>query len=421
MRATLRIASCILLTLISVMAWSGIAAAQPGSPARASLRRDITEVCWVDRWRPAECISIEQLRRTLSKNELDQLLATLDRLLEQSGIDSGHDALVECGPTRRAVVASILPGKTPPKRAPTPGSTGLKRLSGRISGCAGHVASFVGGPGRVADKGRQQWIDDTVAQVDAELAACRDAGNSQIAKGGSSKTTERQVKGVMDMPTPPPPSTTPTTDPKTESSALLVKTKHSSDTGSSGSAPSASPPPEKPKTSAPPPKEPTPSGVRRGTTSPCPAGADCAPTCAEKQARWAAFKDMCEQSDWQAYPCVDFLRKVNGCVDASLINPGPDGDLTCPTRSRATPAERMRGAWEANCKRRQMFVTPVAGGEICKRPDEPMPARVDICTDPRAMPSEDQCTGPTGGSGPGQPTPKPKPDPRRPGGTSPPG
>jgi len=126
-------------------------------------------------------------------------------------------------------------------------------------------------------------------------------------------------------------------------------------------------------------------------------------------------KDICEQSNWQAYPCVDFLRKVNGCVDASLINPGPEGDLTCPTRSRATPAQRLRTAWELNCKRRQMFVTPVpGGGDICKGPDEPLPARFDICSDPRAMPSQDQCTGPRGGSGPDRPSPKPQPDPHRP-------
>ena len=34
---------------------------------------------------------------------------------------------------------------------------------------------------------------------------------------------------------------------------------------------------------------------------------------------WEMFKESCEQSDWKAYPCVDFLRKVNGCVDMTLI------------------------------------------------------------------------------------------------------
>jgi hypothetical protein len=423
MRVTWREATLLAAIAVSALASPGLAAGQPALSRRALAPRAITEVCWAERWQPLECVSVERLRRILSRAELDRLLARLEQLLEGSGVDAAHDALVECGSRPRPAVASIAPSTAPPSRTTTRGTAELKRLSARLSGCADRVAGILTGPGRVKDGSRQQWIDDTVAQVDAELAACRDSGDPRIAQGN-----ERKVKGVMDI-SPQPPPAQPKPDASTEGSALLVKTKHDAgassgggsagSTSGSGSAGGAASTGRSTSTtggsSASGPKEPTPSGIRRGTTSPCPAGADCAPTCAERQARWERFKESCEQSDWQAYPCVDFLRKVNGCVDAGLINPGPDGDLTCPARSRTTPAQRMRTAWELSCKRRQMFVTPVpGGGDFCKRPDEPMPVRVDICQDPRAMPADDQCTGPAGGSV-DQPAPKPKPDPRRPG------
>jgi hypothetical protein len=440
MRATWRGATLLASAAATVLTWPDLAAGQPAPLARPP--RLITEVCWADRWQALECVAVDQLRRLLSRAELERLMTKLEELLEGSGVDAAHDALVECGSKPRPAVASVAPGTAPAPRTRTRGSAELKRLSARISGCADRVAEVLTGRGRVKDGGRQYWIDDTVAQVDAELAACRDSGDPRIAQGN-----ERKVKGVMDIsPQPPPAATTP--DPSTEGSALLVKTKHGAGSSSGGgSAGSAGGPASTGGaattggststsgeastggststtggSSGSRPKEPTPSGIRRGTTSPCPAGTDCAPTCAERQARWERFKESCEQSDWQAYPCVDFLRKANGCVDAALINPGPDGDLTCPVQSRITPAERMRTAWELNCKRRQMFVTPVpGGGDLCKRPDEPMPARVDICHDPRAMPADDQCTRPAGGSGIDQPVPRPKPDPRRPGLAPPPG
>ena len=385
----------------------------------------IDEICSVDRWSGAQCVSISQLRRLLSASEVDRLLETMQRLLDRMGLAGGSGALVECGRTPRPVVAQISPGTKPAKSMTVSlTASSLRSFSSRMTACAQRVTGFRGN----LSGGQQSWIDDTVGQVDADLANCHDGGNSQIAQDGGGVTTERKVKGVIDRYTPAPPPTTPKGDPSVDNSALFVGTKGSG--SSSGSGAPASPPPATDTTAttppppanppsttspAPPWKEPSPSGIRRGTTSPCREGADCAPTCAEKQAGWERFKDSCEQSHWQAYPCMDFLRKVNGCVDASLINPGPEGDLTCPPRSRQTPTERMRSLWELNCKRRQMFVTPVpGGGEVCKRPEEPTPTLLDICNDPRAMPSQDQCTGPEGNDIPDSPAPRPQPDPRRP-------
>lgn len=396
---------CIAVILVGSLTWSGLAWGQPTSFARKPLRRAVTEVCWVDRWRPAECIPIAKLRQLLSKDDVEKLLANLDRVLEQGGISAGHDALVECGSAARAVVTRIAPKTEPPRRAPALGTGDVKRLSGRISGCAARVASFAGGPERAGER-QQQWIDNTTAQVDAELAGCRDSGDSRIAQD----STERRVKGVMDRSVPAPKDAKTYTGPVLDKdSAFLVKTKHEP-------TPSDAKPEESSK------KGPEPSGGKGDTTSLCRSGAECSPTCEEKQARWNRLKDTCEQSSWQAYPCVDFLRKANGCVDASLIKPGPDGDLTCPSQSRATAAQRRRTGWEANCKRRQMFVTPVSGGgAICKRANEPLPVGFDICTDPAAMPGEGQCNEPRGVGGPERPSPTPKPDPRRPSPKSPPG
>jgi hypothetical protein len=55
--------------------------------------------------------------------------------------------------------------------------------------------------------------------------------------------------------------------------------------------------------------------------------------CAEKRAAWERFKEYCAHSNWQEFRCEQFVRLMNGCVDATKIRPCPDGDLTCPVRS----------------------------------------------------------------------------------------
>jgi hypothetical protein len=127
------------------------------------------------------------------------------------------------------------------------------------------------------------------------------------------------------------------------------------------------------------------------------------------------FKTMCEQSDWKSFPCVDFLRKVNGCVDITLINPGPEGDLTCPSWGQETKAERSRRAWSEHCKRKRWIMIPLENGRpACAAPgllEAPPLAGVDPCNDPQMLPDPDTC--PRGGGPIVDPAPRPQPDPRR--------
>lgn len=300
----------------------------------------------MDRWQQPECISIEQLRQALAKSQVDRLLSAL-------GLDATLDVLVECGRTPRPAAAGITP-KTEPRKPDSPSDSlslttvHLESFSSRISGCADRVAAYPFSLAGAGNRGPKQWIDDTVAQVDTDLASCRDSGNSQIA----TDPNEKKVKGVHDLSTPPPPQLN-TDVSLDENSALLVKTEHDGSSGGTGASRDSTTGWAKSETG----EDLDEKGTGKSKTgwdpigwiislfgsseTPCREGADCAPSCEEKNARWQRFKDSCEQSRWQAYPCVAFLRKVNGCVDASLINPGPDGDLTCPVKDRATPAQRM--------------------------------------------------------------------------------
>lgn len=110
-------------------------------------------------------------------------------------------------------------------------------------------------------------------------------------------------------------------------------------------------------------------------------------TCENIAARWAAFKERCDQSDWRSYECEQYIRVSNRCPDARLINPGPDGDLTC--QSKQPPKDMRRDA----CERRKMFerATPDSLGGCnlagTDRVTGLLPA--DICQDPRAYCSLD--------------------------------
>ena len=129
------------------------------------------------------------------------------------------------------------------------------------------------------------------------------------------------------------------------------------------------------------------------------------------------FKEFCEQSDWKAYPCVDFLRKVNGCVDMTLINPGPEGDLTCPTWGRDDAQTKFKWAWAEQCRRKKWIMMAITDDTaVCSAPDifaGPPGVRVDPCNDPRVMPAPDApCFG--GPATPDKPAPHPPGPPEQP-------
>jgi hypothetical protein len=119
-------------------------------------------------------------------------------------------------------------------------------------------------------------------------------------------------------------------------------------------------------------------------------------TCDNMRSRWDSFKEHCERTggwDRPGSDCNDLLRRTNGCVDTRLIMPSPEGDDTC----RTLTGDQAQAIEEA-CERQNQVMTPA----------EPMVDRkcgwlraqpffeagvADICSDPAARPTEDQCLG----------------------------
>ena len=127
-------------------------------------------------------------------------------------------------------------------------------------------------------------------------------------------------------------------------------------------------------------------------------------TCDDIERRWEFFKAYCDLSSWQNYRCQQFLRVANGCVDASRILPGPDGDLTCPDRSDRSDAEARR----IDCERRKgVWLASGYGDNSCRPRDAAVSVTFDACNDPRAEWLPDQCL--PGGSVDGEPRPAPSP------------
>lgn len=104
--------------------------------------------------------------------------------------------------------------------------------------------------------------------------------------------------------------------------------------------------------------------------------------CAAMAAWWAGIAGRCDQNGWQTYDCSRIVRMLNRCVDSALIQPGPDGDLTCPVR-RTTSLDESR---REQCKRRKMFGTYLENSD-CNFPsiNERPSLNIDICNDPRAQ------------------------------------
>jgi hypothetical protein len=208
--------------------------------------------------------------------------------------------------------------------------------------------------------------------------------------------------------TTPAPETTPAPAPAPETTPAPAPQTTAAPAPSTSPGPAPEPAPGLgPK---PPGPNPTPPS---GVAMPCMAG-DCKPTCEQIAAGWSMFKTMCEQSQWQAYPCVAFLAAANGCVDPRLIHPTPDGDMPCPSNARLDKWSKFKQAWVDQCRKRSWVMMPVDQGKfLCVAPDfgVTLPG-FDPCHDPRAMPGPDDCTGPVPPPDPSAPKP-PRPDPHR--------
>jgi hypothetical protein len=410
--------------------------AQPPKPIRQGSK--IQELCVVSAWERPRCVTLAELKHLLNPAEAARLLALIEGLMADLGLDPDRNALLSCG---KSGVPSTNVAAGPPSDQRQRGLRAgeLKQVEQALGACRDAALAARGTPGRATPGGASDygaWVDSTVSRVDEDLGECRTSANSGIAQGagtpGSSpedKVTERrrrfEVVGVLQESVPKgPPADAGTTSLPSGADIFLDTKKKGS--GGGGTPPSAAPPPTTPPPTTPP--TPTPGSqewVDKGCgetpgcgppPTPC-EGEGCAPTCEQRQQAWEMFKDFCEQSDWKAYPCVDFLRKVNGCVDMTLINPGPDGDLTCPTWGRDDAQSKFKWAWAEQCRRRKWIMVAITDDTaVCGAPDifaGPPDLRVDPCNDPRVMPAPDApCLG--GPVTPDKPAPKPPGPPQQP-------
>jgi len=406
-------------------------------------------LCLLSDWGRPRCVNLDELRRQIPPQQYAQLLAQLERLVSDLGLDPSKDAVLPCGRTAHVPPVSLEKSFNR-KRADRLGPGDLRKLTDLAAGCrTAALGRPVGGAGSRGglsgpSASYDAWVSSTVSEVDGDMSGCRDHTNPWVAEDGSAdfKKNKPGTVGVINLKPKTPPSAPPTFG--FEDSLFFSGNGKDVDAGSpDGGTPSGTGTPAKGAGS---PAEPTlldrvvallaamwqedagpattPPSTPPTTMGPTPApqpGMPCDPdlgctaTCEQRQQAWDMFKAMCEQSHWRAFSCVDFLRKVNGCADMTLINPGPEGDLTCPRWGRETEAERRQHAWSEQCKHRQMVMMPTQDGRpMCvDRTFAQLPRpTIDPCHDPRALPGPDDC-GTGGGTPIVDPSPRPMPDPHR--------
>ncbi|MFN0204385.1 MAG: thioredoxin domain-containing protein, partial [Bacteroidia bacterium] len=123
-------------------------------------------------------------------------------------------------------------------------------------------------------------------------------------------------------------------------------------------------------TPSPPPPAPTPPPAGGSTPSkPNPDGNGG--KCAAMKAAWARQKAECEQSGWQSFSCIEFVRFWNKCAgDIRVAQPTPDGDLYFGCGNKMSEAEAREKACE---KKKMIWLTGIDGlnanGE-CKKPTD---------------------------------------------------
>lgn len=452
---------------LALVCLAGPVASQPRP--RKPPRPPITEICLAPTWGQARCATVVELRRLLGPAQVARLLARIEAGLESVGLDAGRDALLGCGTgTPSTAVASGSPegakrgGLTRADVAEVERILGACRAEARASS---RLGSRVGGRGeRGGGGGYEGAVAAAVSRADEALGQCRDGGNPWISQGADAGPVESErlrrfrTVGVLQESLPPQQAPKPEGEDPGESSLFTTRKHGGSGGGASGGSgtggetggtgtggtggtgstgggasggtpatPSPTPTPDEEECQETPCGPDDPEG---GDDQPAPApppdgcgetpgcgppptpceGDGCTASCEERQRAWEMFKEYCAQSDWQAYQCADFVRKLNGCVDMTLINPGPEGDLTCPAWGRDDDGGARR-AWAEDCKRRSMIMMPVPDGRsLCALPavlDTPA-LGIDPCNDPRVLPSPDACST---GAPVDDVTPRPRPSP----------
>jgi hypothetical protein len=159
-------------------------------------------------------------------------------------------------------------------------------------------------------------------------------------------------------------------------------------------------------TTVPPPPPPPPS-----TGSPAGDPGTDGQTCAMTMETMTA---LCESMDWQTPNCRAIVRAVNGCVDESLINPGPEGEYACSGEGMSEEE-----VFELQCEAKGGIAQPAPGEEmVCVFRDPnaapPVPVGLNPCNSPEAQGIEEMCSGQEGAGPAPAPDgpPPPGPDPR---------
>ena len=419
-------------------------------------------ICVVDVRGPVHCVRIGDLNRVLSPEQVARFQQLLDDLFPQAAGKTARNAVVGCGHGDWITANVTIPAPEPPfsrgalgsgKRAP--GFPSVSDAQGLASRCRASVQGSLDAAIRGAGGDRGQLITATVAQMDAAVAACRDSSSpvafgtsasrytdarsryqeavaaieakyspSDVINGdhdamwayyvlGESKTLAKQLDEFFtrSLDNQDREDRTQTQNFITE---VLTAISEGLEALTRGDKPKPAPPPKPPATGPVP--VPAVTQPPSDIATPC-FGENCKPSCSEIEARWQRFKASCEESGWNAFNCQAFLAAANHCVDPRLINPGPDGDMTCPARAKLDKWGKAKVAWVEQCRRRKWIMTPGERGDyLCVAPSLGVPPpRFDPCNDPRVLTSPDQCGGPAPGNDPRPPRPVPQPDPHRPG------
>jgi hypothetical protein len=447
----------IALCAAALMAVSGLPAlAQPTAPGkrvrdqrpRVPPAFSIDRICRVHDDGLARCVRRSQLEQEMPPDLAKRLQQLLRDIYDQFGLDTKKHGLASCGTDEwsafSAKTNSSGAGVTRSRTGVAGLTPTLADAAAALSACHTAALAEAGISMPSPDADYDQWVNSVVSRVDGQMASCHDSTTSPIASAGTPSFAPSELMETRFGAT--------RAGELTELEGRLsererdtvwlmiaaVKSAEKKIDKEKKAADAIQDPVERRKAqekvtqeeewlldlvngfinfifhfdsepAEPPAATPDKTPV---VTQPCPPDQPCGTSCQEKQAAWQRMKDMCATSHWKAYNCVAFLRKANGCVDAARINPGPDGDLTCPERK--SKQQMRKEAYEQQCKRRGWIMLPVPDTQpTCVMPDlsRSMPAHLDICHDPRAMPGPDQCAGPdvpAPGDRPGPPPPDPR-------------
>ncbi len=448
------------LAALALCAFSAALAARPFPIPKPHYKA----LCVVDSKSRVHCARLEDLNRLLSPEQVAELQQLIDDLFPQLARKKARNTLVSCGhgdwiktdltvpPSTAAPQRGVLgPGKPPPL------FPSIAQGQSLVSQCRTSVQNDFDRAVSAAGGSRSQFVADTVAQMDAAAANCQESSSpvamaTPASRWVDAKTRYDTAAQAVEAKFKPPENiadwssegiwayavwnTSDTIKAGLEKAFTYAYLKYAEDHDFINLEQTQnliveilnslaqgledlfkkSQPPRPPDPPLGPPPAPAVTKAPIDVTTLC-FGEDCKPSCSELEKRWNMFKASCEMSGWQAFSCQAFLAAANHCVDPRLINPGPDGDMTCPSRARLDKWGRAKLAWVAQCKKRKWIMTPTDRGEyLCVAPNfGAVPPRFDPCNDPRVLTSPDQCGGPNPGNAPKPPRPVPQPDPHRPG------